>query len=120
MARKKVATSTPPPAKVVEYPKVFDHFGEPGWAIRNLGNEPRVMNGVVDVERYTIRIEKVDEPEDVVIARLKRVWRTSERNTHTWDPVRSFVIKKFGWSYGRAMAEFPAEDQGADYIPRSR
>lgn len=120
MARKKVATSAPSPAKVAEYPKVFDHFGEPGWAIRNLGNEPRVMNGCVDVERYTIRVEKVDEPEDVVVARLKRLWRTTERNSHHWHPVRSFLMRKFGWSHDKAVREFPSEENGVDYIPRSR
>lgn len=120
MARKKVERSAPAAPRVDPYPMVIDHYGELGWALRNLGNQPSVTNGVIKVERYQIRVERVAEPDDVVIARLKRVWRTAERNVHHWDPVRSFAMKRFGWDYGKAMAEFPAEDNGIEYIPRSR
>lgn len=119
MARKKVQTSAPKPA-LDEYPMVREHYGNPAWAIRNIGNQPNFYNGVVDVEKYQIRVEKIDEPDDVVIARLKRVWRTTERNNHHWDPVRSFAMKRFGWDYGKAMAEFPAEDNGIDYVRPTR
>lgn len=110
------------PAKpaIDPYPKVIDHYGEPSYIVGRLGNEPAVFNGVVNVERYQIRIERIDEPDDVVIARLKRVWRTQRRNYHDGDVVRSYAMKKFGWSYGKAIAEFSGEDQGCEYVERLR
>lgn len=122
MARKKVATAAPAP-KPDEYPKVREFFGTPSaWEIGRLGrSEPSCFNGVVSVERYQIRIEKIDEPDDVIEARLKKLWRESERNIHSVHPMRAFAAKRLGWDHNRAVRELASEDQGKDYIdPRSR
>lgn len=121
MARKKVSTAEPA-AKPDEYPKVREFFGAPSsWEIGRLGHShPSCFNGVVDIERYQIRVEKIDEPEDVIEARLKKLWRESEPNHHNWHPMRAFAMKRLGWDHSRAVRELDPHEQGRDYIPRSR
>lgn len=121
MARKQVATSAPAP-KEDAYPKVREFFGAPSsWVIGRLGHDHACcFDGVVSVERYQVRVEKIDEPDDVIEARLKKLWRETERNIHTWHPMRAYAMKRFGWDHNRALRELDAADQGADYIPRSR
>lgn len=119
MPRKKVSKAPAAP-KVDAYPKVFDHYGDPRWMLRNAGNQPSCFNGVVDIERYQIRVEKIDEPDEVIEARLKRLWRTTERNHHVWHPMRAYAMRRFGWDHGKACRELDADDQGADYTGGSR
>lgn len=121
MARKKVSTAEPA-AKPDEYPKVREFFGAPSsWEIGRLGRaEASCFNGVVSVERYQIRVEKIDEPDDVIETRLKKLWRESEPNIHVRHPIRAYAMQRFGWDHNRAVRELPSEDQGKDFIPRSR
>lgn len=52
----------------------FDTFGCPGDQIKRLlVAEPTAFNGLVRVERYRVTIERIEEPEDVIKARLQEL-----------------------------------------------
>lgn len=118
MSRKKVATAAPAP-KPDAYPKVIEVYGTP-HLFHPGRSAPSCFNGIVSVDRYQIRIEKIDEPDDVIEARLKKLWRESEPNHHHVHPMRAYAMKRLGWDHNRAVRELPSEDQGKDFIPRSR
>lgn len=52
-------------------PVVFETIGDPASQIeRLLQDEPSVFNGTVNVERFRVTIERIEEPEDVLKGRL--------------------------------------------------
>lgn len=51
-------------------------------------HEPRCFNGSVYVRRYRLRYELIDEPKEVVIARIRKLWDSSE-NYHDAEPLRT-------------------------------
>ena len=53
--------------------KLLEVFGEPNdYLLQHLGSkEPRIWNGVVDVKRYRITIEEIEEPKEVLKQRLQ-------------------------------------------------
>lgn len=50
---------------------VFETFGNPEEQIKRLLVEaPTAFNGIVRVERFRVTVERIDEPENVLKARL--------------------------------------------------
>lgn len=45
------------------------------------------FNGIVEVEKYKITIEKVIESKEVYTERLQKLWEECD-NYHHWDPIR--------------------------------
>lgn len=50
-------------------------------------NEPTSFNGVVDVIKYKITVEIVDEPIEIIHERLQKLWDECD-NYHHWTPIR--------------------------------
>lgn len=51
--------------------KVFETYGDPQDQIqRVMKEEPHVFNGIVRVERYRVTIERIEEPQEALQARL--------------------------------------------------
>jgi predicted component of type VI protein secretion system len=54
--------------------QVFDTFGNPEDQIqRLLIAEPTAFNGLVRVERYRVTVERIEEPKEVIKARLQEL-----------------------------------------------
>ena len=92
MAKRKKPPAPPPEV----WPKVIETF-------RRLGDyethqykqdTPSVGNGEVRVRRYRMTLEKVDEPLDVLIERLQRLWDWSD-NHHDYMPLMG-MAKELG------------------------
>lgn len=94
---KRVPAPPPPDRQVIET------YGRPRIE-RVQQTEPDAFNGMVFVERYRVTIEKIEEPVDVLRARLVDLWETCERNIHLWDPIREKAIK-LGCVKDRAEAD---------------
>ena len=63
-------------------------FRDPrGWTLTSLvASEPAAFNGIVQVEKWRIIAEKIDEPREIIFARLETLWRQSD-NYHHYDPL---------------------------------
>ena len=73
-----------------EFPKVFETFTRVGdWEVRRLKQDsPSCFNGAVSVRRYRITIEKIEEPIEVLQARLQELWENCD-NHHEWGSLKS-------------------------------
>lgn len=109
-----------PPKKKAPQPSTFvvETYGDPSFAVRNLRREPSCVN-VLEVIRYRVTVERIEEPRDVVLERMRRLWRESERNIHVWDRFRKVAVE-LGLTDTEARAMFDAKDQGVDYKPGRR
>lgn len=67
-------------------------FGNPHDRIEALRNKPSVWNGVANVERYRITVERVDEDPAVIHQRILELWDTSD-NMHHVGPLRAAATK---------------------------
>jgi len=56
--------------------------------------EPWCFNGWVGIKKYRITIEEIQEPKDVLAARLRKLWRECD-NHHHWRPLQG-VAKEIG------------------------
>lgn len=92
----KKAAKTPPEPK--EEPKtiVFETFRKIGtYQIGGLKDEnPSCFNGNVAVRRYRVTIEEIQEPDDVIRARIQELWDECN-NHHHWGPLRA-AAKQYG------------------------
>lgn len=79
MAKKKVAT----PVKN-EYPKVVETFRRISeWSLSGMRQDgPSCFNGIVQVRRYRITVEEIYEPNEVIVARLQKLWDESDNHHH--------------------------------------
>lgn len=68
-------------------------------------NEPSCWNGVVAIQKYRVTIELVDEPKEVLAARLLKLWRECD-NHHHWVPLAQ-AAKQLG-------IELPESERGKD------
>jgi hypothetical protein len=57
--------------------------------------EPDCFNGVVSVHRYRVTVELIEEPKEVIIERLKTLWRNTD-NYHHYRPLQD-AAKKLGF-----------------------
>ena len=62
--------------------------------INLISNEPTCFNGMVRVRRYKVSVELIDEDEDIIRARIQKLWDECS-NTHNWDGLKS-EAKKYG------------------------
>lgn len=54
--------------------QAFETFGDPEDQIKRLIKDaPSAFNGLVRVERYRITVERIEEPEEVLKARLQEL-----------------------------------------------
>ena len=74
----------------------FETFREIGsFELRQLTQEnPSCFNGMVRVEKYRVTVEKVEEPVEVIRARLQKLWDECENHHHREPLVRA------GMKYG--------------------
>jgi hypothetical protein len=71
-----------------DYPKVVETFQEPSLYQFRSQDEPSSFNGIVSVRRYRITIELVDEPDEVIAARIQKLWDKCA-NHHHWESLRA-------------------------------
>jgi len=50
--------------------------------------EPSCFNGEVRVNKFRVTVEVVDEPKEVVAARIQKLWDECD-NYHHWIPLRN-------------------------------
>lgn len=97
----------PPPPK---FPRVTETYGDPSWSIGRVRDKPTCINGIVEIRKYQITVELVDEPVEVLRERLRKLWRETPRNTHTWHPMH-VAAADLGMD---PKKDLPYEEQGAD------
>ena len=74
-----VARGTPPP------PKIFEMFGSPGWTLDSIvlaKQKPNAFNGEVDILKYRITVEVVNEPVEAYQERLQKLWDECDNHHH--------------------------------------
>jgi hypothetical protein len=71
--------------------KGFDTFREIGsFEVRQLTQEePSCFNGIVRVEKYRVKIEKVEEHVCVIRARLQKLWDECKNHHHQATLIRA-------------------------------
>ena len=60
-------------------------------------DEPSVFNGVVEVKRYRVTVEEIQEPEEVICARLQRLWDENENFHNSRDLLR--IAREYGYRF---------------------
>jgi hypothetical protein len=99
------------PAPEPAYPRVVETYQDPSWTLgRLVASEPTAFNGDVRIRRYRVTIERIEEPVEVLRDRLRALWRTSERNSHHWAPMRR-VARELGMD----PEELSILEQGVDH-----
>lgn len=79
------------------FPITFETFRRPGhWERRSLEHSgPSCFNGIVNVQRYRVTFEEIEDPDEVIVARIEKLWKEST-NHHDWDPLR-IVAARYGF-----------------------
>ncbi len=74
----------------------FETFVEIGsYEQSNLKREhPTCFNGNVNIVKYKVTIEPIEEPKEVYAERLNKLWEECN-NSHHWNPLRA-MAKKYG------------------------
>lgn len=84
--------------------EVVEVFGFPRYLVQSLRTsrtrEPYIVNGEVGFERYRVTVERIEEPDEVLVARLVDLWETSD-NIHDMTP-----LKKAAKALGATLAEY--------------
>lgn len=93
----------PPESTRIEF-ETFRKIGT--YQLRDLKqDEPSCFNQEVNVKRYRVTIEEIEEPVEVLAERLRLLWQNS-RNIHDLDPIHA-VAKQLGieldWSARRRV-----------------
>lgn len=71
-------------------PEVLETFMPPHHLISQLKrDEPACFNGMVQVERYRVTVELIEEPKEVIEARLRALLDKATRN----DPKREILAE---------------------------
>ena len=76
--------------------ETFETFTEIGGYTKRqlISEEPTCFNGLVRVRKYKITVELVDEPVEVIQARIKKMWDEC-KNHHHWLPLKA-EAEKYG------------------------
>lgn len=75
----------------------LETFNPPGrWSLREQ-REPSCFNGIVEVVRYRVSVERIEEPDEVIRARIGALWNASD-NHHHWTP-----LQRVGARYGMTL-----------------
>jgi len=74
----------------------IETFRDPrGFSLSRLEDkEPSCFNGNVSIEKFRVTVEKIEEPKEVLIARLQKLWSECD-NHHHWQPLQWWA-KKLG------------------------
>ncbi len=87
---------TPADAKPVLADSIisFDTFRKIGlFEQHNLQiKEPSCFNGNVNIRKYKITIEPIEEPNEVLAERLQKLWGECD-NHHHWAPLKSAALQ---------------------------
>jgi hypothetical protein len=62
-------------------------------------SEPSCFNRMVRVVRYRITVEKIEEPDEVIRARIQKLWDECD-NHHDKEPLMA-VGKRYGLELGK-------------------
>ena len=89
---KSTKPAPPPPEPTTT---VIETFRSPRYDITPL-TTPSCYNGYVFVHKDLITIERVDEPAEVVHARIQKLWDESD-NHHDFEPLAS-AAKRLGYA----------------------
>jgi hypothetical protein len=74
MAPRKKKSQPPPP----RFPFVVETFRDPEWAVRSMvSDRPSAIN-FLSYRRYRITVEEIDEPTEVLVARLQDMWERAD------------------------------------------
>lgn len=66
-----------------------------GYWLNQLKKEsPSCINSMVEVEKYKVTIEKIEEPKEVYQKRLQKLWDECD-NHHHWRPLQA-TAKRLG------------------------
>lgn len=86
----KKAPKLPPPPPTSE----IVTFRDPrGYWLENLAKtEPSCFNGIVSIKKWKVAVTAVEEPVEVLIARLRKLWRECDNHYH-WQPLKSVAAK---------------------------
>ena len=60
-------------------------------------NEATCFNGNVNVRKYKVTIELIEEPNELIIERLQKLWDECD-NYHHWTPLR-IEAKKYNYEF---------------------
>ena len=64
-----------------------------GWTLTNLiQDEPSSFNGIVNVHRYRVMVELIEEPNEVIAERIRKLWRECD-NLHHRQPLKGAAAK---------------------------
>lgn len=95
-AKKKVNKSVEPIyPKCVETFRAIGDYEFNGYSFNN--KEPSCFNGAVNIKKYKITIEIVDEPLEIYNERLEKLWVESD-NYHHYRPLQC-VAESIGYSF---------------------
>lgn len=116
MSKRASARKPKEPGKHIPAEKrvVETFFPIDGYELRRLEqSHPSSFNGWVRVRRYRITIEEIEEPDEVIAARIQELWDTCD-NYHHVGPLRSAAARvglKLEFPYGskRPKAEPKSE-----------
>ena len=104
MTRRKTAAK---PA--LRFPLVVESFRDPTYYVHQCRSDaPSAFNGTVEIRRYRVTAELIDEPIEVLRDRLRMLWLTSERNHHRWPTMRAVAAE-----LGMDPSELRADEQGS-------
>lgn len=84
MSRKTKTVSPLPLKRSFETFKPVDYFTQGQMEEK----EPSCFNGYVNVRRYRITVEQIEEPKEVLESRLLKLWRETD-NHHDWQPLKN-------------------------------
>ena len=107
MSKKRKSAKGPKPP---EFPMVVETFNDPRWEMSQIRShrlraDPHCWNGEVSVRRYRITAELIEEPDEVIRERIRKLWRECN-NSHHWGPLKAMASM-----YGM---ELDYEDCGKD------
>lgn len=77
-----------------ELAKTIETFRCPfGWTLSQmLETKPSCWNGSVSVLRYRVTAELIEEPDEVIRGRIRKLWRECD-NFHHWTPLKAMAAK---------------------------
>lgn len=93
------------------FPRVIETFRRlDEYTINQFQNDnPSVWNSEVSVRRYRITIEEIEEPKEVIIERLQKLYNETT-NHHHWMPLEA-VARSYGVTLTRSLPQ-PMKGEG--------
>lgn len=83
-SKKKIPVTPPPEPERISMEGFSAHKtpNPTGSFFSGLPPGPRVSNGSVDVYRYRVTVERIEEPREVVLGRMVDLWRNTTNHHH--------------------------------------